>query len=146
VQVLWGQVEAIPVVDQDQLGLGQREVELPADEAEQRLRRGGGRLPDALPAVAQGVADPDQQRRQHRVLAGEVPVDGGAADPGRAADVLEADAEVAVLGDEALGRGQQRLPPVGLELLARGQGRLTHTEILWTFQLMTTNLNSVNHR
>ncbi|MGC0426287.1 hypothetical protein RKD32_002642 [Streptomyces sp. SAI-195] len=62
----------------------------------------------------QRVADPDQQLGEHRVLAREVPVQAGAADPDGGAYLVDAHPVEAALGEE----------PGGLleDLLAAGGG------------------------
>ncbi|KEP74053.1 hypothetical protein HR12_23720, partial [Microbacterium sp. SUBG005] len=72
---------------------------------------GGG---DRLSAGEEPFADVDEDRSEQRLLARDVPIDGGAADPGGLADVAEGDAVEPALGEQACGGGQQRGTALGL--------------------------------
>ena len=63
-------------------------------------------------AGEQRLADPQQHLGQHRVLAGEVPVDRRAGDADRGTDVVDPDGPGAALGEE-LGGGPEDLVPAG---------------------------------
>ena len=59
------------------------------------------RRDDGASAGAQMLADPDQDGAEQRLLVGEVAVDGRPADADRGAEVLEAHAGEAALGEQA---------------------------------------------
>src|SRR5262249_32833582 len=73
---------------------------------------------DVGAAVEQARTDVHQQFDQQRLLVGEVPVDGGAADAHRGTEVLEAQPGVSAFGDQPGGGLQQLAAPVGLGLTA----------------------------
>ena len=113
-----GQVRKVAVLDPDQVGLAQGEVEMEIDEAVQRRRRVsvvGGHIAGT---GEQPGADPDQQLDQQRLLVREVPVDGRTADPGGGADVFQPDREETALGEQPFGGRQELQAPVGFQLAA----------------------------
>ena len=75
---------------------------------------------DRAAAGAQPLAHADEDGAQQRLLVLEVPVDGGAADADGGAEVLEAHAAVAALGEEPRRLVQDRGLPVGLGAVAFG--------------------------
>ncbi len=80
----------------------------------------GGALHHAPAAVEQVLADAEQQGAEDGLLAGEVAVDGGPADSGRGAKVLQRHPVKTVGGKEGGGRGEQRLAAVLLGLASLG--------------------------
>lgn len=74
-------------------------------------------LTRSLPLGQQALADADEQLGEHRVLAGEVAVEAGAADTHRGPYLVDPDTVEAALGEEA-----GRLPE---DLLAAGGSRDT---------------------
>ena len=116
-----GQVPQVAVLDADQVGLAEREVEVEVDQPVQR-GRGVGRVgDDGGRSGEQSGADPHQQLDQQRFLVGEVPVDRGPADPRGGADVLQPHGEKAALGDQPFGRGDELVAAVGLRPAAAGR-------------------------
>ena len=75
----------------------------------------------ARPPDEQALAHPDEQRREHGLLAGEVPVDRGAADADRRAQVLDRDAVEAAAGEQLRGGREQRVAALGLGATAGGR-------------------------
>lgn len=100
-RLLFVELPQLATVHHDQVGLAEREANL---HTNQRRERGFG-VRCGLHAVAaagqQLLAHVGEHRRQQRLLAGEVPVDGGAAHTGRGADVVDAGRPVAALGEQA---------------------------------------------
>ncbi len=92
------------------------------------IRRVVGRFDDGRGAGQQPGADPHQQLDQQRLLVGEVPVDRGTADAGRGADVLQPHREIAALGDQAFGRGDQLAAAIRFGPAAPGGGRRRHRQ------------------
>ena len=80
-----------------------------------------GRVHDGPTAGEQSLADADEQRGQHRLLAGEVAVDGRPADADRRAEVLDRDAVEAAVGEQPRGGRQQRVAALGLGAAAGGR-------------------------
>lgn len=116
------QAVQLAVVEGDQGPVVQGEVDVALDEGVQERVRGaapgGAALGDAqLPAYQQALADADEQLGEHRVLAGEVTVEAGAADTDRRPYLVDPDTVEAALGEEAGG-----LPE---DLLAAGGSRDT---------------------
>jgi hypothetical protein len=107
----------LAVVQGDERAVVEREVDVPLDQrVEDRLGAGRPvrlRQPPLRPGQ-QRVADAHQQLGEHRVLAGEVPVQAGTADTDRGAYLVDAHPVEAALGEE----------PGGLleDLLAAGGG------------------------
>lgn len=101
------EVGQVAILDRDEVGLAEREVQMELDETGQRVGGTAGALHHGLATVEQSGADPDQQLDEQCLLVGEVPVDGRAADARRGADVLEADGQEPALGDQLFGCGQQ---------------------------------------
>ena len=87
----------------DEFAQGRRGIRLAVDDGPAAVEQPGARI--------------EQDRGEHRLLAGEVPVDGRAADAGGAADVFEGDAVEPALGEQSCGGGEQRAAPVGLRRL-----------------------------
>ena len=98
------EVAQLARVHHDEVGVVERERDL---LVHQRGQRGlGVRLPrrrTARPPLEQPFADVGEHRREQRLLALEVPVDGGAAHTDRGADVVDAGGAVAALGEQASG-------------------------------------------
>ena len=108
------EVGPLAVLDDDQRGVAQGELDVPGDQrVEGGLGVGGARR--ALASLRQEpLADRDERLGQDVVLAGEVLVERRAGDAARAADVVHRDAVEPALGEQ--GRG-------GVEdLLAAGHG------------------------
>ncbi len=110
----------LAVVEGDQGAVVEGEVDVALDERVQKGLRGAAapglvlRHPPPS-ALQEALADPHQQLGEHRVLAGEVPVEAGAADADGGAYLVDADTVEAALGEEAGGLPQ--------DLLAAGGGR-----------------------
>ena len=100
--ILGGGGGEVAVLHPDELGLGEREVDV---EGEQRVQPALGPRP---PPVEQTLADAGEHLPEHRLLAGEVPVQGGPADPRRGPQVVDADAVVPTLGHQP-GRHPEQL-------------------------------------
>src|SRR5690606_24233007 len=123
------QVVQVAVLDADEFGFAEGEVQM---EVHQGGQRGGRvvapaqiRLVDGPAAREQPAAHADQQLDQQRFLAGEVPVDGGPADPDGRAQIVEPHAEEPALGDQARARLEQLPAPFGFQLAsARADGGL----------------------
>lgn len=91
----------LAVVQGDQRAVVEGEVDVPVDERGEHLLRDAVGLGDPAPAaVQQPAGDADQQLGEHRVLAGEVPVQPGPADTHGGAYLVDADAVEAALGEE----------------------------------------------
>lgn len=105
----------LAVVQGDQRPVVEGEVDVPLDQGGEDRLRIPGRLLDAPPAAGQQpLADPDEQLGEHGVLAGEVPVEPGAADADRRAYLVHADAVEAALREKTSGLTE--------DLLATGRG------------------------
>ncbi|ESU47984.1 hypothetical protein P376_4032 [Streptomyces sp. HCCB10043] len=110
----------LPVVEGDEGAVVEGEVDVALDERVQEGLRGAVapglvlRHPQTA-AFEEPLTDPHQQFGEHRVLAGEVAVEAGAADADGGAYLVDADTVEAALGEEAGG-----LPE---DLLAAGGGR-----------------------
>lgn len=102
-----GQVGEVSVLNPDQIRLVKGEVEMEFDQPGECGRGVPGSVHNGVPAGHQPGAHPDQQFDQQRLFVGEVPVDGGPADAGRRADVLQAHGQEAPLGDQLLSSGEQ---------------------------------------
>lgn len=74
------------------------------------------------PLGQQPLADADEQLGEHRVLAGEVPVEAGAADSDGGAYLVDADAVEAALGEEAGGLLEDLLAAGGCRDAGGGMG------------------------
>ena len=108
-----GQMAQVAILDADQIGLAEREVEVEVDEPVQR-GLGVGRLgDDGGRACEQPGADAHQQFDEQRFLVREVPVDRGPADSGGGTDVLEPDGEKAALGDQSFRGGDELVAAIG---------------------------------
>ncbi len=120
------QAVQLPVVQGDQGTVVEGEVDVALDERVQERLGGpalGGVLGDPqLPAGQQPLADADEQLGEHRVLAGEVPVEAGAADPDGGAYLVDADAVEAALGEEAGGLLEDLLAAGGCRDAGGGMG------------------------
>ncbi len=103
-----GHVGQLPALHGDQVGLAQREADVPAQQRVQRRRGVGGGLRQAAARGVQPLADVEQHLRQDGVLAGEVPVDARAGHAHGRPDVVDGDAVIAALGEQR-GRGGQDL-------------------------------------
>lgn len=108
-QLAVGVPEAVQltVVQGDERAVVEREVDVPLDQrVEDRLGSHPGRVRIGEPPLRPGqerLADADQQLRQHRVLAREVPVEPGPADADGGAYLVDADPVEAPLGEEPCG-------------------------------------------
>ena len=102
-----GQVVQVAVLNPDQVGFAQREVEVEVDQPVERVGRRCRSLQHAPGAREQPRADADEQFDQKRFLVGEVAVDRGAADSGRGPDVLEPHGEEPAFGHQSLGGGDE---------------------------------------
>lgn len=96
----------LTVVQGDQGAVVEGEVDVALDERVQQRLRGavaGGRVlgDPQLSAGQEALADADQEFGEHRVLAGEVAVEAGSADPHGSAYFVDAHAVEAALGEEA---------------------------------------------
>ncbi|CDZ89144.1 hypothetical protein RHRU231_450311 [Rhodococcus ruber] len=111
----------LPVLHPDQVRFPEREVEVEVHQAVERAPGIVGVVDHVGAAGQQATADVDQQLDEQRVLVGEVPVDGGAADAHRCPEVLESYAVEPALGDEARGGLEQLPSPVGLGPAACGE-------------------------
>src|SRR4051812_10884768 len=104
----------LPQPQPDQKRLVHGEADLVADQLVEHLGVGPARA-DRLGRTGEQPLHPlVEQREQDGGLRVEVPVDPGADDPGRRADVGHADGVEAALGDQLGGRAQDPLPPVGV--------------------------------
>ena len=88
--------------------------------ASQLVGRRAAGADDGASSGAEPLADPDEDGAEQRLLVREVPVDGGAADADGGAEVFEADAAEAALGEEARRLVQDRRLAVGLRAVAVG--------------------------
>ncbi len=108
----------LAVVEGDEGAVVEGEVDVALDERVQERLRGAvtaGRVlrhPQTA-AFEEPLTDPDQQFGEHRVLAGEVAVEAGAADPDRRTYLVDADTVEAALGEEARGLPQDLLAAGG---------------------------------
>lgn len=96
-----GDVAEFAVLHGDERGLAEGEADVPAQQGVQRgcgVGRGDG---PAAALVQELLADPQQHLRQHGRLAGEVPVEPGAGDAGRGADVVDGHAVEAAAGEQS---------------------------------------------
>ena len=146
--VLVGEGVEVAVLHADDVGVAEREVGVERDE-----RRGAPRRrprtasTTARASVEQVPADADQQRGEHRLLAGEVPVDGRPADADGGAEVFDRHAVEAAVGEERGGGLEQGGAAVGFGLAAlRRAGAVDDfasraCSFRWTIRLMNTNLN-----
>ena len=117
---LGGQVRELPILDPDDVGLGQGEVDVELDEVLQRLLVGGPRCESLFEAEQQAFAHPDQQLDEHRLFAREVVVERGTADSDLCSEVFDRDGAIAPFGEQVPGGGEISLPP--LCLLGRPPG------------------------
>lgn len=93
-------------------------------------RRSRGELPEeaassvtrSLPCGEQALTDAHQQLGEHRVLAGEVAVEAGAADADRRPYLVDADTVEATLGEEAGGLSEDLLAAGGSRDTGDGTG------------------------
>ena len=122
-----GQVPQIAVLDADQIGLAEREIEVEVDQPVQRGRGVGRFGDDGGRSGEQSSADAHQQLDQQRFLVGEVPVDRGPADPGGRTDVLQPHGEKTALGYQPFSRSDELVAAVGLRPAATA-GRSAGTE------------------
>lgn len=105
----------LPVVQGDQRPVVEREVDVAVDEGGQDQGRIARRLLHPAPAAGQQpLADADEQLGEHRVLAGEVAVEAGAADAHGGPYLVDADAVESARGEKAGGLAE--------DLLATGRG------------------------
>ena len=116
-----GQQPQVTILHADHRGIRQREPHVEVDQPPQRPCGIGLTLDDGPPPAEQPLRRVHQDRGEHGLLARKVPVYGGAADPGRPADVFEGDAVVAVLGEQPGGGFEQRGPAL---LLGERTGRV----------------------
>lgn len=101
-----------PGLHGDQVGLAEREADVPAQQRVQSLLRvsSGGRA--AAPLFEQPLADIEQHLRQDGFLAGKVPVDPGARHSGGRPDVVDGNAAEAALREQGGRRGEDLLAPL----------------------------------
>ena len=89
-------MRAIPVVNKDQLGLGEREVDMQVNESPQQSSGRVRRTLDRQTTGEKSLTHVDEQFCQNRFLARKVPIHRRATDARRPPDVLEPDAQVPI--------------------------------------------------
>ena len=107
---LWGQGLPVPVLDDDQRAMAQREVDVPPDQRVDRVVRVTGVRHPRPPLVEEALADVHEHGGEDGVLRGEVLVERRAGDPARPTDLTDGD-PVEALGGEQVGRGLENLVP-----------------------------------
>ncbi len=121
VAVLFAETREVAILHADDVGVGEGEVDVEGDDGAAAARSGAPPACDDSPSTgAQSLADPHQDRAEQRLLVLEVAVDGGAADPDGRAEVLEAHAAVAALGEQPRRLVQDGGLPVGFGAIALG--------------------------
>ena len=78
------------------------------------------RASTARPPAQEPLAHPQEDRAEQRLLVREVAIDGGTADAHRCAEVFEADAAEAALGEQPRRLVQDGGLPVGFRAVALG--------------------------
>ncbi|BDZ53464.1 hypothetical protein GCM10025870_05370 [Agromyces marinus] len=118
-----GAVEAVEVavLDADDVGVREGEVDVEADERVQRGRGVGDLVRGASPSVEEPTARVGEDRGEHRGLAREVAVHGGAGHARGLPEFLEGDSRVPAVGEEPCGGSEQRGATVGLGSAAFGE-------------------------
>jgi hypothetical protein len=107
------EVRPLPILDDDEGAVIQREVDVPVDERVERLGRVRRRCDPGFALLEQPLADVGERRRQQVALAGEVLVDGRPGDAAGPADVVHGGTVEAALGEQRGGGVEDLLPPVG---------------------------------
>lgn len=101
------QAGEVPILDPNQVGFAQREVQVEVDQTVQCGGWIGGFLNDSLRTGQQSRAYAHEQLDEQCFLVREVAVDGGTADSGGGTDVLKSHGRETALGNQLLGGGQQ---------------------------------------
>ena len=118
--VVIGEVTEIAVLDPDDVRIAQGEVDMELDQPGQGCSGIACIRHHPATAVEQFLAHAQQQRPQHRLLAREMPVNRGSADPCGGAEVLQGNAIEAVDGEKGGCGGQQSPAPALFRLAALG--------------------------
>ena len=113
----------VAIVHADDVGARQGEIDVEIDEIAQAVRGIRRGLDHATAARQQLFARAHEDRAEQRALAGEVTVNGGAADPHRGAEVFEAHPVEAFRGEQPRGLAQQIVLAPGLGAAAAAEGR-----------------------
>ena len=100
VAVLVAEAREVAILDPDDIGVVQREVDVERHEGGEPDARVALARQDVAAAAEELLAHLDEDRAEQRLLVGEVPVHRRAADADRSAEVFEADAAEAALGEE----------------------------------------------
>src|SRR5690606_29783090 len=126
--------------------------EVEVDQLAERFAGRGSVGDHGLTAFEQPAADSDQQFDQQGFLVWEVPVHRGPADADGRAQIVEAHAEEAAVGDEP-GAGIEQLPPaLGFLLFTAREhagfraGHRRSSQPVWTTRLVKINLYSSYQR
>ncbi|GAB3124217.1 hypothetical protein GCM10027056_17480 [Glaciibacter psychrotolerans] len=116
------QARQVPILHPDDVGVRQREIDMKAHQPTERGRRIRRAVYDGPTAGEEPLTRPHEQRGEEGLFATEMPVDGGAAHPGRGTEVVNAHAVESGPGKENRRGREQSLAPIGFRPTAQGYG------------------------